>query len=113
MNNLKINIFIDINIITSKEMLINLNVKILILIKCQELQILFNVVIKSNFYFKRTFRFKFAIIIISNIIIKMFIAYNSKNFDNNFFLFKSNCVQNLRSIDEIFAHIVDVIILII
>ena len=32
-NNLKINIFININIITLKKMLINLNVKIFILIK--------------------------------------------------------------------------------
>ena len=36
-NNLKINIFIDINIITSKEMFINLNVKVFILIKYQGL----------------------------------------------------------------------------
>ena len=33
-NNFKINIFIDINIITSKEMLINLNIKVFILAKC-------------------------------------------------------------------------------
>ena len=36
-NNLKINLLIDINIITLKEMLINLNVKIFILTKCQKL----------------------------------------------------------------------------
>ena len=36
-NNFKINIFININIMMSKEMLINLNVKIFILIKCQRL----------------------------------------------------------------------------
>ena len=36
-NDFKINIFIDINTITSKGIFINLNVKILILIKCQGL----------------------------------------------------------------------------
>ena len=33
-NNFKVNIFIDIDIITSKEMFINLNVKVFILTKC-------------------------------------------------------------------------------
>ena len=91
-NNFKINILIDINIITSKKMLMNLNTKILILTKYQELQAFLNVVIKLNSYFKRTIRFKSAIIIISNIIIKMFIIYNNKIFNDKNFLFESDCV---------------------
>ena len=113
MNDLKINIFIDINIITSKEMLMNLNAKILILIKYQKLQTLIDVIIKSNLYFKRIIRFKFIIFITSNIIVKISIIYNNKNFNNKDFLFKSNCAQNLRLIDKIFIHIVNITILII
>ena len=37
MNNFKINIFINIDIMTSKKIIVNLNVKVFILIKCQEL----------------------------------------------------------------------------
>ena len=90
-NNLKINIFIDINIITSKEMLLNLNVKVFTLIKCQKLQTFIDVIIKSNPYFKRTIRFKFITFIISNVIVKVFIAYNNKISNNKNFLFESDC----------------------
>ena len=43
----------------------------------------------------------------------MFIVYNNKNFDNKDFLFESDCAQDLRFIDKIYTHIVDIIILII
>ena len=77
------------------------------------MQISLDVITKSNSHFKYTIYFKFIIIIALDIIIKVFIVYNNTIFINKDFLFKSDCAQNLKFIDEIFAHIVNVIILII
>ena len=72
-------------------MLLNLNVKVFTLIKCQELQTSIDVIIKLNPHFKRTIRFKFVTFIISSVIVKVFIAYNNKISNNKNFLFESDC----------------------
>ena len=91
MNDLKINIFFETNIMTSQEITMNLKTRIIKLEKCQELQISIDVIARTQFHFKRIIRNKFSIIITSNIIAKILIAYNDTISKNRDFLFELNC----------------------
>ena len=91
----------------------NLETRIIKLGKCQELKILINVIVEIQSYFKRILRNKFSIIITSNIITKIFIAYNNTISENRDFWFESDCSQIFEFTNEILIHVVNFIILII
>ena len=88
----KANIFIGINILIFKGIVINLYIKTFIFGKCLRFQILFDVVVKLNPYFKRIIRFKSVIIIVLGIIMKVLVIYNNNISYNRDFLFELNYV---------------------
>ena len=112
-NDLKINILFETNIMTFQEMIMNLKTRILKFEKCQKLQISIDVIARIQSHFKRIIRNKFSIIIISNIIAKILIVYNDITLKNRDFLFESNCSQNFEFTNEILIHVVNFTILII
>ena len=91
-DDLKANIFININILILEGIIIDLNIKILIFNKYSKLQILFDIIIKLNPYFKRIIRFKSVIIITPDTTIKIFIIYNNNILYNKDFLFELNYI---------------------
>ena len=80
--------------------------------KCQKLKISIDIIARTQSYFKYIIRNKFSIIIISNIITKIFIAYNDKISKNRDFLFELNCFQDFEFTNKILIHVVNFIILI-
>ena len=112
-NDLKVNILLETNIITSQKMIMNLEIHIIKLEKCQELQISIDVIARIQSHFKCIIRNKFSIIITSNIIAEIFIVYNDIISKNRDFLFESDCSQNFEFTNEILTHVVDSTILII
>ena len=112
-NDFKINIFLETNIITPQKITMNLKTRIVKLEKCQRFQISINIIARIQSHFKRTIRNKFSIIIISNIIAKIFIVYNNIILENHDFLFESNCFQNFEFINEVLIHVVNFTILMI
>ena len=106
-NDLKINIFLETNIITSQKMIMNLKTRILKLGKCQKLQISIDVIARIQSYFKCIIRNKFSIIITSNIIAKIFIVYNDTILENRDFLFEPDYSQDFGFTNEILIHIIN------
>ena len=112
-NNLKTNILIKTNIITSQEMTMNLKTRTIKLERCQGLNISIDVVARTQSHFKRIIYIKFSIIIVLSITTKVSIAYNNIISENRDFLFELDCAQEFESASEVFAHIVNFTILII
>ena len=107
MNDLKTNILIETNIITSQEITMNLKTRTIKLERCQRLNISIDVVARTQPHFKRIIRIKSSITIASNITTEVPIAYNDTIPEDRDFLFEPDCAQEFESANEIFAHIVD------
>ena len=91
----------------------NLKTRIVKLDKYQKFKISINVITRIQSHFKRIIRIKFSIIIISNIIIKIFIAYNDTISKNRDFLFELNYAQDFEFINKVLIYIINFTILII
>ena len=72
-------------------MTMNLKAYIIKFGKYQKLKISIDVIARIQFHFKYIIRYKSLIIITSNIITKIFIAYNDIISKNRDFLFESDC----------------------
>ena len=112
-NNFKINIFINIDIMIFQKIFVNFQIKVYKFEKCQKLKISIDVITKFKSNSRKIIRNKAFIIIISKFIIKISIVYKSGISKNRDFLFEFDCVQNFDFVDEIFVYIVDFSILII
>ena len=73
-------------------MIMNLKIRIVKFDKYQEFKISIDVVARIQSHFKRIIYIKFSIIITSDIIIKVFIAYNDIISKNRNFLFEPDYV---------------------
>lgn len=91
-NNFKINIFINTNIITLQKIISNLKIRIVKLEKCQKLIIFIDVVARTLLFIKKIIRTKTFITITFNNIIKVFIVYNDNIFEDRNFLFEFNYI---------------------
>ena len=94
-------------------MIINLKTRIIKLGKYQKLKILIDVIARIQFHFERTLYNKFSIIITSNIITKIYMAYNDIISKNRDFLFELNCFQDFEFINKILIYVINFTILMI
>ena len=94
-DNLKINMFVDVNIFKSQRMIINFDYNILIIENC-EIKVVIDSISRVKLYFKRIIRNQKIFIIFFNELIKISITFhNDLSIDKNFF-FKSQCLKYLN-----------------
>ncbi len=106
-NDLKMKMFIDIDILNLKWIEINLNDRILQINSCQDIIIKINIVTRKKANLKRIVKSQEKIIISSHVFLKILVKIKdlSKNQD---FIFESKYDQNMTTWDDLYAHIVNV-----
>ena len=107
-DDLKINILIDNDILTTQQVKLNLAQQIVQLNSCQNLVAFINVLIRQEAEVKRIIRVKNIVIISIKITINVSMSYNDDLSTDRDFLFESQCAKYLDDDDDVFAHIVDV-----
>ena len=106
-NDLKIKIFVDNDIITSKKILLNFDRQKIRIDNCRNLHTLFNIKTRQILSIKKTIRFRFKMTIFLyktinvSIVIKSFLS-------NRDFLFEFTYQRDLNQTKKMFAYIVDV-----
>ena len=105
--NLKTKMFIEMNILVSEDIIMNLSYKIAVIGSCQNIEISLTIIIKSTNQINHIILFKQCTVVSShsNLAVKIFHLDLSQNQD---FLFKSNCCHVNAAV---YAHIVDYIIM--
>ena len=91
----------------------NLDVRVIKLGKYQGLEVLIDIIIRTQLKSKRTIYIKSFIILVSNTTTEVLIAYKSIISEDRDFLFESDYIQNFELIGEVFTYIIDTIIFII
>ena len=105
-NNLKINMFVDVNILKSQRIIVNFDYNILIIKNC-EIKIVIDSINRVKLYFKRIIRNQKIFTIFFNELIKILIIfYNNLSIDKNFF-FKSQCSKYLNQNNDVFVYIIN------
>ena len=105
MNDLKINLLINVDVLESQKMSINFDNNI-VHIKTCEMKASINLHIRKNFYIKRIIRVKKTFTVYSETT-NVFITYNEILSNDRNFLFESHCSENLSREDEVYTHIID------
>ena len=106
--NLKINIFVDNDILIVQHVKLNLIQETIKLNNCQKFFVFINVLIKKKVELKRIIRVKNNVIISIKIIVDLSIFYYDNLSNNRDFLFESQCIEYLNDDDNVFVHIIDV-----
>ena len=106
-NNLKINLLIENDIMISQNMCVDLDIRTCKFEKCQRLKTPIDVITKFRSNLRRTIRNKVNVIIVSDATVTVPVAYNDEISQNRDFLFEPNCSQDLDVIENVFAHVVN------
>lgn len=105
-NDLKIKMLIDIDIMRSKRIQLNLNSRIMQIESCQNLVAAIDIFARSNANVKRVVRSRDRIVILSHTLYEISIKLK-KLFNDRYFMFESDYKQNLKIKDDVYAHIVN------
>lgn len=105
-DNLKADMLIGSNILTSKRILINFAIQIIKIDSCRDITVSidFRARLKS---IKRTIKSSSRIILLSRTTISVSIAYIEELSTNRDFLFKLDCTLSLEHVDKVYTHIVN------
>ena len=100
MNNLKIKLLFNMNVIIFERMIINLNFKKFTINNCKNLKINIKITFKNNTWIQRTFKIERKIVVETNIIIKIFITFD-EFLSNRDYLFKLKFLKT-------YTHVINV-----
>ena len=108
-NDLKCKIFLNMNILKTKQMTFNMKNKIMILFTCKNLIVLIRITSKSNARIRRVIQFKNQTVISVKAVTQMFIYFKKKRLsdDKNYF-FKSDQKQLaivLNEMNDFYVHV--------
>ena len=110
-NDFNVNLLIKNDVLISKNMIVDLSRRKLVINNCENLKISIKVKTRKNFHIKRIIRAKQAYIIMFNEIIEISVIWRDRNLSNNRdLLFKSNCFHYLNHENDSYVSIVDVIL---
>ena len=105
-NDFKINMLVDVNVLKSQRMIVNFDHNILVIESC-EIKIVIDSVSRVKSHFKRIIRNQKIFTILFDELTKVSIIFHDDlSFDRDFF-FESQCSKYLNQNDDVFAHIVD------
>lgn len=109
-NNLKINMLIDIDILVSERMILNMNLITLFIKSCKNLTIIINVMIRKNSNSKRTVRVKDRISISSHsqTNISILVRQQDQLSNDRDLIFESCYDRDFDQSDDLYAHVVNV-----
>lgn len=109
MNNLKMNMLINIDILVSKRMILNMSHKILFIESCEKIEIEINVKVRKNVNIRRIVRVKDRTVISLNALIQLSVLMRQLNqlSCNRDLIFESCYTHNLDQSDNLYAHVVD------
>ena len=107
-DDLKINILIDNDVLIAQQIKLNLAQQIVQLDSCQNHVVLINVLVKQKIEVKRIIRVKNIVIVSIKIIINVSMSYNEDLSIDRDFLFESQCAKYLNDDDDVLTHIIDV-----
>ena len=106
--NLKINIFVDNDVLIVQHVKLNLTQQTMQLNNCQNFVVFINVLTRKKVELKRIIRVKNNVIISIKIIVDVSMFYHDNLSNDRSFLFESQCVEYLNDDDDVFVHIIDV-----
>lgn len=108
-NNLKINMLININILVSKCMILNMNQRIILIDSCRNITIKINVMFKKNSNAKRVVLAKFKIVILSQTLMNIFILVQQANqlFNDWKLIFELCYNHDLNQSNDLYTYIVN------
>ena len=103
------NFLLNNDILISKDMIVDLNRRRLIMNNCENLKISIKMKTRKNFHVKRIIWAKQAYIVMFDEIIKISIIWRDRNLSNDRdLLFESNCPHYLKHENDFYASIVNV-----
>jgi hypothetical protein len=110
-DDLKCKLLMSLNVMISKEMMINLTNKSLIISTCENLMISIRINLKSNSRIRRIIHSKKSIKVFSNSIISIFTYLRDKklSFNRDFFFELDNNIltKSLNDLDDFYTHVCD------
>jgi hypothetical protein len=110
-DDLKCKLLMNLNVMISKEMMINLTNKLLIISTCENLMISIRINLKSNSRIRRIIHSKKSIKVFLNSIISILTYLRDKKLSfNRDFLFESNndiLTKSLNDLDDFYTHVCD------
>ncbi len=108
-NQLNVKMLVEMNVISSKRIILNLHHQWMIIKSCQDLMININSKVHLHSNTRRIIQAQKSINLSSELTTLVFIFFNERSLSDDWdFLFESQYSQNLRHDDNIFAHIVNV-----
>ena len=105
-NDLKINMFVDVNVLKFQKMILNFEHNIFVINNC-DVTIIIDFVNRVKFYIKRIIRNRKTFIVLLDQLIEISIIFRHDLSKNKNFLFESQCSTYLNQNDDVFVHIVD------
>ena len=108
-NDLKCKVFLNMNILKTKQMIFNMKNKIMIFFTCKDLVVFIQIISKSNARIRRVIHFKDQTVISVKTVAQMFIYFKRKRFsdDKNYF-FESDQKQLaivLNKMNDFYVHV--------
>ena len=105
-NDLKINMFVDVNVLKFQKMILNFEHNIFVINNC-DVTIIIDFVNRVKFYIKRIIRNRKIFVVLFDQLTEISITFRDDLSKNKDFLFESQCSTYLNQNDDVFAHIVD------
>ena len=109
-NDLKINIFIDVDVLTSQRMSLNFERYIFTIDNCENIKIIIDSINRVKSHVKRIVRIRKTFIVQFDELTYMSMTHRDNLSNDKNFLFEFQCVEHLRHDDDVFAHIIDVLL---
>ena len=110
-NDFKINIFIDVDVLTLQRINLNFERYTFTIDNCENIKIIIDSINRVKSHIKRIVRVRKIFIVQFDELTLVSMTYQNDLSNDKIFLFESQCVEHLRHDDDVFVHIIDVLLI--